>query len=725
MRIPRTISGFSLKKALITFIIAVGLIADSYSQDTHVIDSLENVIRNAKEDTSLVNSLTALSLNYMMISSFNKSVLYVDSAIALSEKLKFIPGQANAHGQKGRLLIDMGNYPAALENMKLSLKYAEITGNKNKIAGAYDNIGTIHHYLGDQAEALQNCMIAKRLYEETGDKKGISSNFMNLGKTYLALNKYTEAAEMFYNAIKIKEEIGDKNGMAATYNNLGTMYLEQDKYTEALKMYHEALLIYEEAGYKTGILFNYNNIGRILSEQGKYNEGKEMFILALKISEEIGDTISIIDLNNNIGYIYKLMEKYEEAEVYFNFSLELAYKIGYYEEGITNTHDYLATLFASQDKFEEAERHFLTALEFYKKSGDKFRISRQYNRLGSLFFYSGDFQKAREYVLEGLPTFRELSSIKGLLYTYKFLYKIDSAEGRFSGALENYKLFTLYSDSLLSEESRQSIEKMKIEYETEKKDQEIELLNKDNEIKSLQLSKQKAIRHGMIAGIILLFITGFLLFRSFRLRKKLEQQQAIISERRRISADLHDDVGSGLSRIMLLTELVKNEAKTPEMQREAEKIAAISKELSANISEIIWALNANNDYLESLVAYIRRYAAEFFDDSAVNIKITSTGEIAGIPISGELRREIFYTVKEALHNIYKHSRATEAKLGFAINDELLTITIQDNGVGIPEKETGRYGNGLNNMRQRMEAVRGQIQIENHVGTKIKLEVPVR
>jgi signal transduction histidine kinase len=378
-----------------------------------------------------------------------------------------------------------------------------------------------------------------------------------------------------------------------------------------------------------------------------------------------------------------------------------------------------------QGRYDDAEMHFLAELEISKESEDMAGMALAYNHLGKLYIQSGDFQKAGTFLKESLDISRRLELKKGIQNNLKDLYQLDSAEGRFALALENYKSFTIYSDSLLSEETNQKVSRMKIEYETEKKDQEIELLNKDNEIKTLQLSKQKAVRHGMIAGIVLLLITGFLLFRSFRLRKKLEQQQAIINERKRISADLHDDVGSGLSRIMLLTELVKNEAKTPETRKEAEKIAAISKELSANISEIIWALNANNDNLESLVAYIRRYAAEFFDDSAVNIKITSTGEITGIPISGELRREIFYTVKEALHNIYKHSQATEAKLAFAIKDELLTIVIQDNGVGIPENETGRYGNGLTNMQQRMEAVGGHIRIENHEGTKITLEVPVR
>jgi len=291
-------------------------------------------------------------------------------------------------------------------------------------------------------------------------------------------------------------------------------------------------------------------------------------------------------------------------------------------------------------------------------------------------------------------------------------------------AIKEKLLVVICKDSLINEDSQRQISELQLQYETEKKDQEIELLNKDNEIKSLQLSKQKAIRHGMIAGIILLFITGFLLFRSFQLRKKLEQQQAIISERKRISADLHDDVGSGLSRIMLLTELVRNEAKTPEMKKEAEKIAAISKELSANISEIIWALNANNDTLESLVAYIRRYAAEFFEDAAVKLKISTPGGIAKIPLSGEKRRDIFYTVKEALHNIMKHSGASEAELSFTLNEGELAVEIRDNGRGIPEEAAKVHGNGLNNMRQRMEDVGGRFVLENHQGTKITLNVPV-
>jgi signal transduction histidine kinase len=380
------------------------------------------------------------------------------------------------------------------------------------------------------------------------------------------------------------------------------------------------------------------------------------------------------------------------------------------------------------------------------------------------------------------------------MLSYIELSKLDSIEGNFAQALEHYKMHTLYKDSLFNEESNKQTSQLKIQYETEKKDREIELLNKENEIKALQLNqqkvsllasrleaektqsklllmdnnreiqelklaetqkdldrqqaeaevraaemellnkdkeiqgqqleKQKLLRNGMFAGALLLLLAGLLLFRSFRLRKKLEKQHAIIKERKRIGADLHDDVGSGLSKIILLSELVKKEAKTPETKKEAQKISAISQDLSSNISEIIWALNANNDYVENMLAYIRRYAAEYFENSPVKLKITVPDNIAHIAISSEHRRNVFYTVKEALHNIIKHANAGNAELSFALQNDILTVVIRDDGIGMPQGELNRFGNGLKNMRNRMTSIDGVMNIESHQGTKVTLSLPL-
>ena len=239
-----------------------------------------------------------------------------------------------------------------------------------------------------------------------------------------------------------------------------------------------------------------------------------------------------------------------------------------------------------------------------------------------------------------------------------------------------------------------------------------------------KLENQKLARNGMIAGVFFIVLVGLLLFRSFRLRKKLEKQQAIVQERHRISADLHDDVGSGLSKITLLSELLKTQAKTPENRKEAEKISATALELSSTISEIIWALNSNNDYLENMVAYIRRYAAEYFEDSPVRLKIVTEGKILPTPINGEHRRNIFYTVKEALHNIMKHAQATEAELRFVVVNNKLDVIISDNGKGIPDLKAIRFGNGIKNMRDRMKSISGDFRVERHHGTRIILQSAV-
>jgi len=308
--------------------------------------------------------------------------------------------------------------------------------------------------------------------------------------------------------------------------------------------------------------------------------------------------------------------------------------------------------------------------------------------------------------------------------SYEFLSRLDSVEGNFAQSLEHYKMYTIYKDSLFNEEGNNQLAKLKIQYKTEKKDQEIELLNKDNELQKEQLEKQLLIRNGLIGGTIFLIILGLLVLRSIQLRRKLEKQKTIVQERNRISADLHDDFGSNLSEIFLLSDIVTRETKTVEANNAAIKIADNSRHLLEGLGEIIWALNSNNDYLESMVSYIRRYAAEYFENSTVILKINTPVNLPRTQISAEHRRNIFYAVKEAFHNIIKHAKATEAEMKIKLDKEVLSIIIKDNGTGMPKGEPSRFGNGIINMQSRMKSINGEFSIQNHKGTKVTLKLPV-
>ena len=688
-----------------------------------VIDSLENIMKNTREDTTIVNCLNSLSSHYNKIGDYEMAMLFADSALASSIKFNFKKGQAEALRSKGIILRYLGNYPEALQNLQVVIDLYNEIDYKTGLVAAYNSIGSVYRLSGSYPEALQNFSTAKEISEEIGYMDGLAAAYTGLGTIYSSQYNYAEAVKMFLAANKIYEEKGNKKNIAIEYNNLGTVYSDQGNFSEALKMFQAALKIDNELGYRPAMASDYYNIGLTYRSLRNFTEEYNSLIMALEIAEETGNPLDIVDFKISIGHSLSNLGKFSDAEDYLISAIKTGEETGY-REGAASAHEFLGKIFMEQHQYSKAETQVLYALKIFRDLGRLEDISNTYLHLGDLFIKSAKLNEARKYLLECISLSKEIENKYGIVMAYRALYEIDTLQGNYESALKNHLLYTQYSDSMFSEESKLQIEQLKIQYATEKKDQEIALLSKEKELQKQQLERQRLVRNGMIAGTVLILLVGILLFRSFRLRKKLERQEAIIQERKRISADLHDEVGSGLSRIMLLSELVKNVAKTPETKKEAIKIATISQELSSNISEIIWALNSNNDYVENLVAYIRRYAAEYFDNSPVKLRIITPGNISHIPISGEHRRNIFYAIKEALHNIIKHSEATEAELTFALKHNVLSVIIKDNGKGLPEGELNRFGNGLNNMRNRMQSIHGNISIENHVGTKITLSLPV-
>ncbi|MEL6988577.1 MAG: ATP-binding protein, partial [Bacteroidota bacterium] len=151
------------------------------------------------------------------------------------------------------------------------------------------------------------------------------------------------------------------------------------------------------------------------------------------------------------------------------------------------------------------------------------------------------------------------------------------------------------------------------------------------------------------------------------------------------------------------------------------KIVHNAETLVSNMSEIIWAMNSGFDTLESLIAYSRRYASQYLNTHDIMLDFRIEGDIRNIPMTGEQRRNVFLIIKEALHNTVKHAQAEKVKIEFN-NTKELRITIHDNGTGFPD--TGNIlGNGLNNMKSRIEKLSGKITYKNDNGAKIQLTIP--
>ena len=142
------------------------------------------------------------------------------------------------------------------------------------------------------------------------------------------------------------------------------------------------------------------------------------------------------------------------------------------------------------------------------------------------------------------------------------------------------------------------------------------------------------------------------------------------------------------------------------------------------MKEVIWSLNTENDELSSLISYIQRQARSWLEHYPCQLTITIPEKIPDLEIDGESRRNIFLTVKEAVHNIIKHSGADKVTINITC-DEQLIITVSDNGKGMHVDENSNIGNGLKNMKQRIHQLNGKIFIQNQEGFTLKFEIPYK
>jgi len=224
-----------------------------------------------------------------------------------------------------------------------------------------------------------------------------------------------------------------------------------------------------------------------------------------------------------------------------------------------------------------------------------------------------------------------------------------------------------------------------------------------------------------LAAIV--FVTCIVWFISRRrLRRKLEnvqRQQAIERERTRIAKDIHDHLGANLTRISLLSQSAQGELENPrQAATQLERIYDTSRELTRSMDEIVWAVNPQHDTLDSLASYLGNFAQEYLMSLQIRCRLEVPLHLPHWPITAETRHNIFLAFKEALHNVVKHSGATEVVVFLTLDGDMVTLVLRDNGKGFDPAAVvprpGR-GNGLKNMRQRLEKIGGQCTVRSQPG----------
>jgi signal transduction histidine kinase/ligand-binding sensor domain-containing protein len=219
-----------------------------------------------------------------------------------------------------------------------------------------------------------------------------------------------------------------------------------------------------------------------------------------------------------------------------------------------------------------------------------------------------------------------------------------------------------------------------------------------------------------------------------RYRRRIElaeRQRGIERERARIAQDIHDDLGSSLTRIILLSQSARGDLDSPELAAsDLDRIYDTARNLTRSLDEIVWAVNPRHDTLDSLATYLGKFAQDFLGAGNIRCRLDVPVSLPAWPLAAELRHNVFLAFKEALNNAVKHAQATEVRVSLALETSAFTLKVEDNGRGFSPESTPKPDtnteDGLQNMRRRMSEIGGSCEVYSrpNQGTRISFHVPV-
>jgi two-component system, NarL family, sensor histidine kinase UhpB len=499
------------------------------------------------------------------------------------------------------------------------------------------------------------------------------------------------------------------NTLVITYGQFG----DRDNATK----YSMQLIEFQRVNnLKPYIGFPYHQIGDNLAFYKKYDQALKYYEKYLEIETENKNLVNIAVAENALGIHYNLMKKYTEAMKHLERGLGIAEKVDYkllQGDILIN----IGKIYKEKGDLIKTEQILKKCELINRKADATVAIGRICQELGDLYVLQKKYALAEQYYLETLLRAKQNDDPINLFAILQVLAKFYHETNDNKKAYQ-YKLEAeIAKDSSFKIETNKNTENLLRKYEAKEKEQQIALLNEKNEKSAFQ-------NKSLIAGGLLLFLlTGIsaVFFVNRNKLKRLEESQQL---RNRIAADLHDEIGSTLSSILLISGMAKKTDNAEKNGKLFTKIHTDSQHVMESVDEIIWSVNPVNDSLQGIMLRLREYAHPLAESKNMDFEFKADESIENLNLSMEIRRNLYLIVKEAINNLIKYSEATKASVYFQQDKKGILITIKDNGKGF-DTEMVTTRNGLKNMQIRAKEIHGKMVIESSGnGSEINLWLAV-
>ncbi|MCU0468775.1 MAG: histidine kinase [Arcicella sp.] len=482
---------------------------------------------------------------------------------------------------------------------------------------------------------------------------------------------------------------------------------------------------YLEAGYENEVPGQmYATISAFFTDLETPDKVLFYGLKGIKMAEKYNDIKGLLACYNNVANAYSLMSQYKKAQELFEKQFEVAVK----NDKKRNAQLALANICLiciNSGNTKQLGQNLLKYEEYVTKNNLKLikRDSTLYFTAKATYSYQiGDFEKSLEFMKKWERLGQDINNkadLESLYESYSEIY----------AAWHKYEIASYYRDKADSirilinkQELAEYSEELRAKYEL--KDKEVQILRQE---KALKESRNRNLV--LVGFLIVLGVLGGLLFWIIRNKQHTKILETKIAsqnkERQRISREMHDDLGANLTSLIYSAHLLKTQYAD---NKQVDKIKGLSDDISETINEIVWSLNVQQNTLEDWVFYTKGRMSEIIENSEIDFKFSIPDTIPVYTLTDEQKRNLYLVVKEAINNAIKHAKAQLIVMTINFTtvssrgDLGIIIQIQDDGVGFSDtiKTKTGSGNGLANMKNRMEEIGGTITWKNQKGTFVEI-----
>jgi two-component system, NarL family, sensor histidine kinase UhpB len=643
-----------------------------------------------------------------------------NAPLKIGESLKdsFLIGLT--YHQKGQLFLNEANYKDAEQWFEKALNFYRDPQEANYHALVFNERGFMFDRQGDYAKAVDMYLQAIRFFEKSNNQKEIANTLGNIGVSNFRMGNKEEAINMFKKSVALREKLGDAKGLAATYGNLVTAY-SSISLDSSFKYQEKAIALAKKTGVKNNLAQAYANAATLLTRMKKYNEAETYQQQALQLYKETGDQLKIGNQYIGMANVQQLLGDSLKAEQYFKEAETIAV--------LQKNKLLFQSLYQAKSNFYSARNNYKLSYD-YNKQYYNYRdsIVNEKNTATMAELQTKYETEKKDNEIARLNTEQKIKQLE-----------IEKQKAVIAGNTQEAKRKEIQIQLLKQEQELRDAEIIRQKEELEKQTllnknneqqlllsvQELQISENEKKLRTRQLEKERFIRNGFIAGIIVLLIVGGLLFNRYQLRKRLDEQKALLSMRNKISKDLHDDIGSTLTSINILSNVAEKAIEQDPVQarKMIHDITAQSKNIQQNMSDIVWAIRPDNDKVENLVARMREHIGNTLELQQITTTLEAGDEAMQLSVPMQHRKEILLIYKEAINNILKHSGATKAVIQLSAENHLLKMNIGDNGKWKQKQHSS--GTGTYSMKQRAESLGGTLNITGTKdGTNVSLTIPI-